>query len=240
MMATSPYPTNPDAPARRDHYHRVQIALHWLIAGLLAFELALGWRAGDLPRALRGALFALHKPIGLTILALMLFRLFWRLTHRPPPLPDTLKPWERMLASATHHLFYLILILIPLGGWAIVSSGDQPRPVDMFGLFSVPALPCLAGNRALNDLAANAHGLLATIAAIFVGLHVAGALKHQFVDRDNDFGRIAPLAHRTLPLAIIGALAAIAAIFLWGRTMPLTPLPTPAPQQAAISQPPPR
>lgn len=208
-------------------YSHGAMLLHWVIALLLAFEISLGWRADDLPRDMRGALFALHKPIGITILLLTIIRILWRFTKRPPAYPATLQPWERTLADWTHKLFYFFLLAIPLSGWLMVSSGKQWTPINMFGLFSWPQFPGVAHNPTAHAIG-ETHGVLIWGVLILLALHIAGALKHQFIDRDPSNERMLPLARPMLGVGLIGALALIVAAIVYGKQVPLPAVPAPA------------
>lgn len=185
-------------------YSTVAIILHWLIAALLVWVVLLGWEASDLQGSAKVAPLQLHKPLGITILLLTLFRLGWRLTHRPPAISPHLKPWERRLASVAHWGFYIILLALPLTGWAMVSASKLITvfPIDMFGLFNWPALSFLTSlpadqMKATHEALENAHHLMAKLIVYgLVPLHVLGALKHQFIDKDNEMARMIPFLAR--------------------------------------------
>lgn len=172
-------------------YSRVAIALHWTIAVLLLGNAAGGIAAESLDDATARAIMAVHKPTGITILALSLFRLGWRLTHGFPPLPESTPRSDAIAARANHVAFYVLMIAVPLAGWMMASG--SARPIDYFGLFEVAKLPVSKG---MADIAHDAHGLLAFITLGLVALHVAGALKHHFVDRDAVLLRMAPFLRR--------------------------------------------
>ncbi|MFA5632628.1 MAG: cytochrome b/b6 domain-containing protein [Porticoccaceae bacterium] len=188
-------------------YNRVAIALHWLIAAGLLANLGLGlWMswAIDSPTAQARAVsvFQIHKSLGLAVLVLSLLRLAWRLLHPQPLYPAGMKQWEKFLASATHWLFYVLMIGLPLSGWLYVSAqwrGDGPFtiPTLWFGLFEVPHLFGLNdADRALRAQAAatafSVHGAMALALIILLVLHVAAALKHHFIDRDGVLARMLP------------------------------------------------
>ncbi len=173
-------------------YSGVAIVLHWLIALLIATNFILVWTAEDLPEAQQMQQIALHKSVGISVLILSVIRILWRLAHRPPPLQRSLQPWERVLARAVHTLFYVAMISIPLAGWAMVSARG---PVSVFGLFSMPALP-VPTTKAAGDTFFGIHENLATLFLVLAGLHVLGALKHQFLDRDGTLGRMIPFLGR--------------------------------------------
>lgn len=193
---------------RQTRYTAFAIALHWLIAIAVLSMIPLGWWMSDAitdpaQQATAYKAFQLHKSIGLTILGLTFVRLLWRLTHRPPPIPAQ-HAWERYVALITHAIFYVLLIMLPYTGWLYVSTGwavsqDQPLNVatSWFGLVTVPDLPVAdldaATRRDLAFHAMGAHGKLAWGVLVLAGLHIAAALKHQFVDRDGVMHHMIPI-----------------------------------------------
>lgn len=188
----------------QNRYSTIAVVLHWAIAALLVWTVLLAWQAEDLKGAAKMVPLQLHKPIGVTILLLTLARLAWRMVHRPPPLAATMKPWERRLATAVHWGFYGLMIVVPLTGWAMVSASSLITrfPIDMFGLFDWPAIQPLhdlpeAARHEVHEATEEIHKLLAK--AIIYGLiplHVLGALKRQFLDRDNNLARMIPFLAR--------------------------------------------
>jgi len=188
-----------------ERYTSVAIALHWLIALSIILQLASGLWMGDAiddpaTRALAFQVFQWHKSLGLTVLALSVLRLLWRVTHRTPPLPADMPGWEKRAARATHILFYLLMFVLPLTGWLTVSTSKIGLPTIYWGLFEWPHLP-VAGletdtKHAWHETAEGAHGLLAYVTIALLVLHVGAALKHQYFDRDQVLGRMVPLARR--------------------------------------------
>ncbi|HEY0148967.1 MAG TPA: cytochrome b [Allosphingosinicella sp.] len=174
-------------------YTRVAVALHWVIAVLLIGNLILGLYHDDFGKAATPWVMFVHKAAGLTVLVLTLARLAWRLTHRPPAFDPALKPWERSLASATHWLFYLMLIAIPLSGWMLSSSGG--RVTNFWGLFDVAPLPVPRTDDA-GDLFEDTHELLGKLMIGLILLHVAGALKHHVQGHRQMMARMAPWLDR--------------------------------------------
>ncbi|PEQ13458.1 hypothetical protein B2G71_08000 [Novosphingobium sp. PC22D] len=170
-------------------YSRVAIALHWLIALLIILNFIAVWVAEDLPRPERIELMANHKAIGITVLILSILRILWRVTHRAPPFDRSLAIWEVALARIVHALFYFLIIAIPLTGWGMVSTGGDA--VSVFGLFSVPALP-VGSDKATGGIFHEIHEVFGTIMLVLIGLHLLGALKHQFVDHDATMARMVP------------------------------------------------
>lgn len=183
-------------------YSLVSIALHWTIAALILTQIPLGWRMSDLPFGqAKFELFQLHKSIGITILALSLARLAWRLTHPAPPLPDHMARWEKVFARATHVGFYIVMIATPLGGWVLVSATDLSVPTRIWGVIPLPDLPgfdSMGGGerRDIYQRVASMHSALAWFALGLLALHVAGALKHHFLDRDTVLWRMLPIVGR--------------------------------------------
>lgn len=176
----------------RDRYSLISIFLHWAIAGFVVWNILLGWSMEDLPPTERFGAFQLHKSIGLTVLTLSLIRLGWRLANPAPPLPRHMAGWERVLARGTHVLFYVLIIGIPLGGWAAVSASPYNIPTLVWGVIPWPDLP-LPDDKALSERIGGAHGAAVWLAIATLVLHVAGALKHQFLDRDQVLWRMLPV-----------------------------------------------
>ncbi|WGM37934.1 cytochrome b [Caulobacter sp. NIBR1757] len=181
-------------------YSTVAMILHWLIAALIIANVALAWTADEMPRSTAAGLMAWHKTFGISVLLLSLVRLVWRLTHKSPPLGDHLKAWERILARVVHWAFYGLMIGLPLTGWALVSASPLIKvyPIDMFGLFHWPAIGPLANlppdqMKGAHETWEEVHHLLAKVLIYgLIPLHILGALKHQFLDKDNELGRMIP------------------------------------------------
>jgi cytochrome b561 len=171
-------------------YSKVAIWMHWIIAALIALNLALGFFAEEFEKPVRSALMNVHKATGFAILFLTLVRIAWRLGHRPPPFDPVLKAWEAMLARLIHGLFYVFLIVMPVTGWLVVSTGSG-RATSFFGLFDIAALPVSRGEDT-HELWEEVHELLAYAALALIALHVAGALKHHFDGHRHLMGRMAP------------------------------------------------
>jgi cytochrome b561 len=180
-------------------YGSVAMSLHWLIAALVIANLCLGEYFTGLPRH-DPRLFALvqvHKSIGLTVLVLSLARLAWRLINPVPPLPIAMHPALRVLARATHVLLYVLIIVIPLSGWAMVSASPLGLPTMYFGLFQWPHIPLLAHLSRVQKVPLShnlmaVHATLATFAIGLIVIHVGGALYHQLLRRDDVLKRMLP------------------------------------------------
>ena len=185
-MTPHPNGVAPGSPS----YDRVAIGLHWLIgAGVLA-QIALGWWMIDIPKqpvGVRLYWFNLHKSIGLTLALLIAVRIAWRLTRRPPPLPDSVPPWQRRVARASHFLLYVCMVTMPLAGY--LGSTFSGYPIKFFGA----TLPGWGfKDESLKDFFSAVHLTTAWIFMTLIGLHVAAALKHRIVDKDEVFARMLP------------------------------------------------
>lgn len=173
----------------RNRYSTVSLVLHWLIAALVVTQVGLIWAHEATDGPISREFVQIHKSVGLGILVLTLGRIGWRMANPAIPLPDEMARWQRLLARATHVLFYALLIGMPLVGWAASSAGG--REIIWFGLFEWPALP-IGGGREVAGRLMDMHELAAKGLYVLIALHVAGALKHHFVDRDNVLHRMIP------------------------------------------------
>ena len=189
-------------------YTKTAIILHWLIGALIVFMFLLGWYMTELPKEADKVLsfdlfdlgwvqwnvaqemsprtfyFNLHKSIGVTILALVIFRIYWRITHRPPALLASLKAWERKLAAAGHHSLYLLMVLIPVAG--IIMSLYSKYGLQWFGIKLLAGLD----NKDLRETFAEIHELLGIAMLVVLAVHVLGAIKHRFIDEDETMSRM--------------------------------------------------
>jgi cytochrome b561 len=163
--------------------------LHWLVAMLVLAMLGLGFFLGDMPSVLKATAYMLHKSTGLTILGLMLIRVVWIWGAGKPRLPETVPFWERVLASIIQYALYVFLIAMALSGWLMATASNK-IPV-YFGWFPVP-FPGLSPNEILADWMYSAHGVIAWILVCLVGLHMAGALKHWLIQKDDVLQRMLP------------------------------------------------
>ncbi|HEX7130878.1 MAG TPA: cytochrome b [Rhodanobacteraceae bacterium] len=164
-------------------------AFHWLIAALIVVQGAIGLtmvELGTTPTKVR--VFALHKSIGLTVLALVLLRLAWRLTQRAPremPMPA----WQRAAARLSHFLLYVLILALPFSGWLFNSAANFP--LEWFGLFHVPGLT-RGLDPVLKAFALRAHVVLFWVLVAVVAIHVAAALWHHYRQRDDVLRRMLP------------------------------------------------
>ena len=184
-------------PSRTARYTRVAIVLHWVIATLIVVNVVLGLSADALPDAWGRPAIDLHKSFGLTVLGLVLLRVLWRLSHPPPPLPDRYRRVERVGAHLAHGGLYLLILVLPISGWLHDSAfkNAQAHPLRLFWVipwFRIAAIRDLpaAPKEALHGQLFALHVWLGYALYVLVALHILGALKHQFVDREPELQRM--------------------------------------------------
>ena len=189
-------------------YTNVAIALHWLIGIAILFMFVLGWFMTELPKesakttsfdlfnlglmtwevakeeSSRAFYFNLHKSIGLTILMLIVLRMYWRFTHRPPTFLNSMKLWEKRLAKATHHALYLLMFLIPLSG--IIMSAGSKYGIKWFGIKVIPGFD----DKAIRELFYEFHEIFGLLLLLLLIFHILGAVKHSIVDKDGTLRRM--------------------------------------------------
>ena len=195
---------------RTSNYNTVAIALHWAIAILILAQIAGGFYMHNLPNSApqKFDLYQLHKSFGLSVFALTLVRLAWRLTHKPPALPSAIPPWQRFAAHGTHWIFYALMLITPLVGLIIVSVSPKDIPTLWFGIMPIPHLGVInagADPAATEHFFIEVHEALAFTILGLLALHVAAALKHGFVNQDGVLRSMSPFRS--------GALIGIAAVF---------------------------
>ena len=181
-------------------YTTVAIILHWLIAVMLVSLVFVGWWMEDLGEAARAgeisfgqvqAVYNWHKTAGILVLLLSLARLGWRFTHPVPALPATMKPWEALGARAAHIGFYVVMIGMPLIGWAMVSNSSLPTRLFNIEGFNLPGLP-VPDVEAVHEVLGSAHSAGGWVILMLLALHAGAALKHHFLDRDGVLNRMVP------------------------------------------------
>lgn len=189
-------------------YSKIAILLHWLIAIAIFSMFALGWYMDELPKEApkqmafdlfdwgvytwqlaeeaspRTFYFNLHKSIGVTIFALILLRLIWRMLNKPPAMLASYKAWERKLATGTHHMLYLFMVAIPVSG--IIMATYSKYGVKWFGMDLIPGLD----DKNMRDLFKEIHEIVGFVLLILLVLHIGGALKHKFIDKDDTLKRM--------------------------------------------------
>ncbi|HVC31173.1 MAG TPA: YceI family protein [Steroidobacteraceae bacterium] len=192
----------------RERWGSLSQFLHWLIVALIAAQAALGLTGLLLPLGMEKlVVLARHKSIGITILGLAALRLLWRWLNPTPSLPSNLRRYERFLAHCTHAALYVLLFAMPLTGWMMSSA--RGFPVSWFNLFQLPDL--VPKSQPLYRAMVTTHAALAISLAAVVALHIAGALKHHFVLKDDTLRRMLPFGRSTLGAAALALLAAPAA-----------------------------
>ena len=175
------------------YYTRTAIALHWVLGLALIGLFAMGIYMHELPFSpQRLKLYNWHKWAGITVLVLSVVRFVWRLTHTPPALPQAVSlgmpRWQHVAHHATHHALYALFLIVPLAGWAYSSAmGFQ---VVLFGVLPLPDF--VPSDKTLAELIKPVHVVGAFAMAGLVVLHIAAALKHQWIDRDGLLLRMLP------------------------------------------------
>lgn len=155
---------------------------HWVLAVLVIGMLCVGFFMDDFPKQYKAVVFLMHKSLGISILFLMIIRFIWVHAKGKPALPTTMKLWEKFLSRIVQYGFYILLVIMPLSGWIMSVAADK-IPV-YFGLFKLP-LPWIGVNKALAKLMAEWHETIAWILIVLIILHILGALKHHYIDKDN-------------------------------------------------------
>ncbi|MBT3068625.1 cytochrome b [Rhodoferax sp. U11-2br] len=174
-------------------YSPVAIVLHWLLALVILSLFGMGLYMADLPFSpTRMKLYNWHKWAGVCFLLLTVLRVVWRVTHRPPALPQTvtlaMPGWQMQAYHATHHLMYALFLAVPLLGWAYSSAAGYP--IVLFGVLPLPDF--VGADKALAELIKPLHGLSAWALIALAALHIGAALKHHWLDRDGLMLRMLP------------------------------------------------
>ena len=190
------------------HYTKTAVILHWLIALGIFGMFALGWFMSDIPKEApkqlsfdlfnwgiypwqvpeeispRSFYFNVHKSFGVTIFALILLRIVWRLMYTPPALLSSYKTIERKLANGTHRLLYLLMLVLPLSG--VIMATYSKYGIKWFGMNFIKGLD----NNPMRELYKSIHEIVGLILLAFVVIHILGALKHQLIDKDDTLKRM--------------------------------------------------
>lgn len=171
-------------------YTLTAIVLHWGIALLIIAAFALGTIMVDIPGLTPTKLkyFSWHKWLGVTVLGLACARLLWRLFNAPPTPPESLPAWQKHAAHATHLLLYALIFAVPISGYFYSLAAGVP--VVYLGIVPLPVL--IETNQELKPILKEVHYWLNMTLLALVVLHVAAALKHHFIDRDQVLRRILP------------------------------------------------
>lgn len=194
--------------SQTSRYTKTAIVLHWLITIVIFGMFALGWWMHELPKEApkqmafdlfdlgiftwqlaeeaspRTFYFNLHKSIGVTLLALIVFRIYWRLTHTPPAMLASYKAWEKKLATGAHHLLYLLMVAMPLSG--LIMAINSKYGVMWFGMDLIGGLD----NKDMREIFKEIHELVGTLLLIVIVLHIVGAIKHKIIDKDGTMDRM--------------------------------------------------
>ena len=181
---------SPRQPTSSRQYTNIAQALHWIVALLMFAVIPLAWVAVSLPEKAPSSevFFTLHKSVGLTILALVAFRLYWRARHPAPPLPSHMAKWERAAAKLSHWLLYLILIGMPLSGYVVSTAGRHT--VTFFNLFTLPALP---KDKGLENVGMFFHVLTGQwLVYALILIHIGATAWHIVIRRDGVLDRMLP------------------------------------------------
>lgn len=174
-------------------YTRTAIGLHWLVAFVVIATLLLGLNMTDMPLSPQKLkLYSYHKWMGVTVFALTLLRLVWRLAHPAPPYARPLPAWQLRAAMLGHGLLYAALLAVPLSGW-LYSSAAGVQTV-WFGLAPLPNL--VDADKALAETLKRVHYILNTTLFVLFCVHVAAALKHHFIDRNDVLIRMLPILRK--------------------------------------------
>ncbi|MGY0618190.1 cytochrome b [Lysobacter sp. A378] len=175
---------------RRPHrWSPVSQLLHWTTLVLIVWLAWRGLSMVDMPNTpAKINAYALHKSLGLTLLALMVVRLAWRLLARAPRPVTGTPAWQERIASLTHVGLYVLLFAMPLSGWLFNSASGYP--LQWFKQFNLP--PIAGRDTGLAELAGNVHQWGFWLLALLVALHAGAALYHHFVQRDDTLLRMLP------------------------------------------------
>jgi len=165
-------------------------AFHWLVVALLVVQYGVAWKMPHIGRnTIPDTIINLHFSLGVLIIAVLVVRLGWRVTHPEPTPIAGLPPWQLYVARAVHWALYALLVVIPALGW--MNASFRGFDVSFFGLFTMPKL---VGTRAPGfGWTGDVHIILSYYVLLpLAGLHVAATLYHQFVRRDGVLARMLP------------------------------------------------
>lgn len=170
-----------------DRYTRTAIIVHWVLALLLLGQIGFGWFLEGIPRGTpeRSIYVNLHKSTGILLGLLILFRLYWRIRHDPPPFPKTMPPWEQTLARLSHFGLYACMLIMPLSGY--IASNFSKWGVNFFNTFKWP--PWGFESDAIYAFFNTTHVITSFVFVALIALHIVGVLRHLF-RRDGVFDRM--------------------------------------------------
>ncbi len=174
-------------------YTHTAITLHWLIALLVFAAFPLGLYMHDLPLSpYKLRLYSYHKWLGVCVMLFAVIRLSWRVSHRPPALPDSMRGWEKLAAESMHYMLYILLFAIPLSGW-LMSSAKGFQTV-LFGVIPLPDI--INKDKFLGEFLQQVHESFNWILLVMVCAHIAASIKHHFIERDDILERMLPFLGR--------------------------------------------
>jgi cytochrome b561 len=128
--------------------------------------------------------FNLHKSLGLTVLALIVLRILWRITHTPPATLSSYKAIEKKVATATHHSLYLLMLAVPVTG--LIMAINSKYGVKWFGMDVIAGLD----NKPMREFFECTHEFVGIVLLVLISIHLLGALKHKFIDKDDTMSRM--------------------------------------------------
>lgn len=174
------------------HYPTVSVILHWAMALAFVAMLASGiLMTGDvLPKKLTFQMYQWHKSLGVILLLLFFVRIFWRLTHKVPALPESFSKPERFAAKLGHFGFYVLMFSIPMAGWIMVSSSPYGISTYVFDVFKWPHIGFVEGNSDIYKISKEVHEILGYVFIGVITLHVSAVIKHGVLKKENLLLRI--------------------------------------------------
>jgi cytochrome b561 len=164
-------------------------SLHWALAALILFLTGYGWWMTHLAeRAGRLALYGFHSSLGYDVLFLLALRLVWRAIDPAPLVPRNTLDWERAAANVSHVLLYVLMLAVCISGWLMLGAATRPIDATLFGFITVPTLT--TPNRPLHDFLEDIHRILSYALLGLIVVHVAAALRHHFIKRNDVLRRM--------------------------------------------------
>jgi cytochrome b561 len=174
--------------AKQPHYGTTAKVFHWLVVALLIVQYPLGKFMPHIHRGMTpGEAMTFHISFGITIMALMVLRLFWRITHPVAP-ARSLPAWQQLISEAVHWLLYALVLATTMTGWIFAS--DRGWSVSLFSAVPLPMLPT-EGSLIANAIG-NWHGTMEWALLLVICAHVAAATAHTFIFRDQIMQRMLP------------------------------------------------
>lgn len=162
---------------------------HWLIVLLLLVQFITSFLLPHIgSNTPLSTVINLHFSFGVLIMLVMAARFVHRLMHPVIFEAHDAPPWEQFLAKTMHCLFYLILLVSPILGWA--SASAHKLPVNLFGIVTFPAI-AQPGSSWANS-AGDLHATIMWALLWLIGLHIAAALYHHLIRHDSTLRRMLP------------------------------------------------